>query len=381
MNGVNRNNNATRIDGALSVFLWLPHHTAYIPPAETIETVNIATNNFDAEQGLAGGAAITVITKSGTNDFHGSAWAFHDNAVLQAKNFFNTAAKPKNINNIDGVTLGGPIRRNKLFFFFGWEGVHERQGATNTFTVPTADQRQGDFSRYNTVDLRSGDGSRDRSRTHSFPGNIIPLNRQSAISRKIQDLIPLPNLPGVASNFLASGSQRLDKNNLRHQDQLEPEREPYHLGQVFDHERRWWGALRRSGRAVERHCVRRAATSATAHLRTQVATVGSTYIFSPTFLWDGLFGWTRQGQAITGFDYGNFIGRELGIPGVNGDSQDVRDSGAPVITIAGLYEFPERHRHAAHSSCTTRRGPRSRTSRSTGRGTTSASALRAFATC
>ena len=90
VNGVNRNNNATRIDGALSVFLWLPHHTAYIPPAETIETVNIATNNFDAEQGLAGGAAITVMTKSGTNELHGSAWGFHDNAKLQARNFFNT---------------------------------------------------------------------------------------------------------------------------------------------------------------------------------------------------------------------------------------------------------------------------------------------------
>src|SRR5437879_9219248 len=70
VNGVNRNNNATRIDGALSIFIWLPHHTAYVPPAETIETVNVSTNNFDAEQGMAGGAAITVVTKSGTNAIH-----------------------------------------------------------------------------------------------------------------------------------------------------------------------------------------------------------------------------------------------------------------------------------------------------------------------
>lgn len=123
VNGVNRNNNATRIDGALSFFPWLPHHTAYVPPAETIDTVNIVTNNFDAEQGFAGGAAITVITKSGTNNFHGSAWELHDNGALQAKNFFNALAKPKNLNNVYGVTAGGPIRRNKLFFFSGWEGV------------------------------------------------------------------------------------------------------------------------------------------------------------------------------------------------------------------------------------------------------------------
>ena len=66
VNGVNRNNNTTRVDGAISIFIWLPHHAQYINPAETIETVNISTNNFDAEQGMAGGAAITVNTKSGT---------------------------------------------------------------------------------------------------------------------------------------------------------------------------------------------------------------------------------------------------------------------------------------------------------------------------
>ena len=127
INGVNRNNNATRIDGALSIFIWLPHHTAYVPPAETIETVNVSTNNFDAEQGMAGGASITVITKSGTNAIHGSAFAFHDNTVVRARNFFNTGAKPKNLDNVDGATLGGPIIRNKLFYFAGWEGNRERQ--------------------------------------------------------------------------------------------------------------------------------------------------------------------------------------------------------------------------------------------------------------
>jgi hypothetical protein len=74
-------------------------------------------------------------------------------------------------------------------------------------------------------------------------------------------------------------------------------------------------------------------------LRTQVTTIGSTYIFSPTFLCDGLVGWTRQGQSVTGFDYGNFIGRELGIPGVNGNSTNVRDSGAPLMVIAGYTNF------------------------------------------
>ena len=338
VNGVNRNNNSTRIDGALSVFLWLPHHTAYIPPAETIETVNVATNNFDAEQGLAGGAAVTVITKSGTNEFHGSAWAFNDNGALQAKNFFNTAAKPKNIDNIDGVTIGGPVRKNKLFFFFGWEGVHERQGATQQFTVPTADQRAGNFSAYNATIYDPATGQASGAGRTPFPQNTLPTNRQSALSRKIQDLIPLPNQGGTSSNFLGNGSQRLDKDN-------------------FDTKVNWnrtaantiWGkySIMRAkvgcdaafGQGGGGALCPSGSSIGVGQLRTQVSTVGSTYVFSPTFLWDGLLGWTRQGQAITSFGYGTFYGKDLGIPGVNGDNTDVRDSGAPQIGISGYSNF------------------------------------------
>src|SRR5262245_35300465 len=79
VNGTARNNHNTRLDGAKSINIWLPHHSAYVPPSDSIQEVNISTNNFDAEQGLAGGAAIQVITKSGTNQYHGSAFAYLDN--------------------------------------------------------------------------------------------------------------------------------------------------------------------------------------------------------------------------------------------------------------------------------------------------------------
>jgi hypothetical protein len=174
VNGVNRNNNATRIDGALSIFIWLPHHTAYVPPAETIETVNVSTNNFDAEQGMAGGAAITVVTKSGTNAIHGSAFAFNDYTAMRARNFFNTGAKPKNVDNVDGVTVGGPIVKNKLFYFAGWEGNRERQGFSSLMTVATADQRRGDFSAYGTTIYDPATGVLDGSGRTPFPGNVVP---------------------------------------------------------------------------------------------------------------------------------------------------------------------------------------------------------------
>ncbi len=130
INGTNRNNNTTRIDGAASVNLWLPHHAGYVVPEEMVDTVNITTLAADAEQGMAGGAAVTVVTKSGTNQFHGSAFEFHDDQHLKARNFFQQAGvdKPLSIYNNYGVTLGGPIVKNKLFFFGSWDGYSAASG-------------------------------------------------------------------------------------------------------------------------------------------------------------------------------------------------------------------------------------------------------------
>src|SRR5436305_9722080 len=107
VNGTNRNNNNTRVDGAADVFVWLPHATLYVPPEETIETANITTSSFDAEQGMAGGAAVALTTKSGTNQFHGVAFAYWDNNALEARNYFYYGnGTPFSLHNIDGATLG-----------------------------------------------------------------------------------------------------------------------------------------------------------------------------------------------------------------------------------------------------------------------------------
>ena len=82
VNGQERGANNTRLDGSADILVTMPHHAVYVPPVESIEEVHISTNNFDAEQGMTGGAAITVVTKSGTNDFHGSVFALHDNSAF-----------------------------------------------------------------------------------------------------------------------------------------------------------------------------------------------------------------------------------------------------------------------------------------------------------
>lgn len=89
VNGQSSQGNNTRIDGVQDAYRWLPNNIAYVPPVDAIETVNVATNSFDAEQGAAGGAIVNVQIKSGTNAFHGDAHEFHTDNALKALNYFN----------------------------------------------------------------------------------------------------------------------------------------------------------------------------------------------------------------------------------------------------------------------------------------------------
>ena len=117
VNGQANTNNSTRTDGATNMNIWLPNHVMYVSPAETIDTVDVSTSSFDAEQGMAGGAAVTVITKSGTNQFRGSAFENFNSNKLNAKPyFFGVGAAPENLpvkTNNYGATLGGPIQRTR----------------------------------------------------------------------------------------------------------------------------------------------------------------------------------------------------------------------------------------------------------------------------
>jgi hypothetical protein len=118
-NGVNRAANNTRIDGASATNVWLPHIASYVPALESIETVNIVTNSFDAEQGLAGGAAVTVQVRSGTNDVHGAGFWYSIGNWSQTRPFFQPANQqtPKFVYNQNGGRLGGAFVKNKLFYF------------------------------------------------------------------------------------------------------------------------------------------------------------------------------------------------------------------------------------------------------------------------
>ena len=116
VNGASDSSNNTRIDGVSTTNVWLPHVAAYVPALESLETVNVVTNSFDAEQGLAGGSAINVQIKSGTNQLKGSAFEYYTNEQMRERNYFTPANTPKGdwAYHQFGATLGGPIRAQQV---------------------------------------------------------------------------------------------------------------------------------------------------------------------------------------------------------------------------------------------------------------------------
>ena len=182
--------------------MWLPHHAGYVAPVETIEVVNVSTNNFDAAQGMTGGAAVTVQTKSGTNMLKGSAFYFRQQDELNARRGYFDPNKVDASTAISGGTLGGPIRKNKLFYFGSWERNSEHQGFYTEYTVPTAKMRAGDFSEvlainpnFKIYDPKTGT-STGANRT-AFDNATVPADRISSIALLIQSRYPMPNAPGT----------------------------------------------------------------------------------------------------------------------------------------------------------------------------------------
>jgi Carboxypeptidase regulatory-like domain/TonB dependent receptor len=332
INGTNRNNNSTRLDGAVNIFVWLPHHTVYVPPAETIETVNISTDNFDADQGMAGGAAITVVTKSGTNSIHGTAFGYLENSYFGAKNYFFTdPKKPKSIRTIPGFTLGGPILKNKWFFFGGYEGLFERVNKNALFTVPTVEQRLGNFSGTGTVIYDPTTGNADGTGRSAFPNNQIPEDRISPITQKIQALIPPPNRPGFINNFFNSASQKMNRKNVDFKTDIIPT-DKWHLFVRYGYMQADVSGVFGLG-AAGGPCLCDGGP-AVGDTSVNIATVGYTYSLSPNKIYDAVYGFTRLGHISTGADFGKNWGSEVfGIPGTNGP--DPRESGLPFFSITG----------------------------------------------
>ncbi len=334
-NGASYSNNNTRLDGATVSYPWLPHIVAYVPPQDAVETVNVVTNSFDAEQGMAGGAAVNVQIKSGTNQFHGSLHEFHTNSRMRARNFFyyQPGTLPKNIFNQFGGTFGGPVIKNKLFFFGSWERTVRRQNASAFRTLPTAALRQGDFTGTGARIYDPETGAANGTGRTLFAGDRIPTNRIDPIVQKLIALIPAPNIVSAtpANNYFASGTYEFNRDNYDFKVNYIPSdkstlfvRYSISPSQIFDPPS--LGAA--GGDALA------GGQPGNAPGRVQSTAIGGTYTLTPSLLLDGNIGFTRQRLGAQNVDIDKNFGLDLGIPGTNGP--DRLQGGYPRFSISGF---------------------------------------------
>ncbi|MBV8224521.1 MAG: TonB-dependent receptor [Verrucomicrobia bacterium] len=176
---------------------------AVVPSVEAIQEFKMQTNLYTAEFGGGGGAIVNVLTKSGTNEVHGSVYEFLRNDAFDAHNFFSPTVSVLKRNQF-GVSLGAPIRKNRTFVFGNYEGFLEHQAPTHDATVPTLLERQGDFS-------QSAVKPTDPSTGQAFPGNVIPADRLSAISQKLLPYYPAPNRGSDISSSSPLQPERTDQ--------------------------------------------------------------------------------------------------------------------------------------------------------------------------
>jgi hypothetical protein len=169
-----------------------------IPPAEAIQIVSISTSNHEPELGRGSGAIANVVLKSGTNAIHGGAYELHQNSALDARSFFNVTVGHLVYNRVGG-NIGGPIKKNKLFFFTDYLRTMDREANTNQVTIPSMDFRRGDLSAGRNTVYDPATGTATGAGRTPFSGNIVPTSRINPVTAKILDLLPAPNQPFVAA--------------------------------------------------------------------------------------------------------------------------------------------------------------------------------------
>jgi Carboxypeptidase regulatory-like domain/TonB dependent receptor len=346
-NGVSGWTNQTRMDGSPVPYPWLPTNTTYVPSAEAIEEVSIVTNSFNADQGLAGGTAVNVVVKSGTNKLHATAWGYDTNSHFTARQVFAPPTQgmpPKNIVAQFGANLGGPIIKDKLFFFANGERSTQRTapGALNTSVAPLNLRPNGagdvvfptpaQDATYGAIIYDPLSNADPRLRT-PFANNTIPASRLDQAARYLLARLPTPTSAGYTSNFVARGAAVYNRTAwdfkvnfaassrltmfARYGNSPSHINEQYSLGEA--------GGSPASGGQV-----------GDANGRTQVFGTGLTYTFSPTLMLDANFGHTHQLFGAQPPDIDVNVGSDpdkMNIPGTNGPAS-LQAGGMPAFIFA-----------------------------------------------
>jgi hypothetical protein len=196
--------NNIRLDN-VSIISGFANGSTFIPSLESLKEVSVQTGQYNAAYGMYSGAQVDMVVKSGQNTPKGSAFIFHRGDELNARRFFDVGQPPPFNFSQFGATLGGPIVRNRTFFFVGYEGTRSDRETTGTQTAATEAMRRGDFSALSTV-------IRDPYTQQPFPGNIIPANRLAPQAQALLQYVPLPTQAGIANNYIATSATEEKEN-------------------------------------------------------------------------------------------------------------------------------------------------------------------------
>ena len=206
-NGTGNGASTVRMEGINAMATRSLSNQNYSPSVEAIANVNVVTGAADAEQGLSGGATVNVMFKSGTNDFHGATWLYNSVSKFQAKAYFAGGLPvPHLVINNTGGSVGGPIKKDKLFFHVTYEADFNRSAESGTLSIPNAALTgggkagvDGDLSGSANLIYDPNTGTYDGRNRTAFAGNKIPYSRMNTIVRdKILPFIPATNTGGAA---------------------------------------------------------------------------------------------------------------------------------------------------------------------------------------
>jgi len=286
-----------------------------VPPIEAIQTVDVSTSNFEAELGRASGAAVNVILKSGGNQIHGAAYEFLQNSEFNARGFFNPSVGHQ-VYNYFGGNIGGPVIKNKLFYFGDILRVTDHQANTNLLTIPTQAQVAGNLSG-SAIIYDPNTGNPDGSGRTPFAGNQIPSNRINSISRSLLALIPAPNVPSTngTNNYFALLPFSKDQTSYDVKvDYLPSERDRFSVRLSYQRPEVFQAPAFGIGGGPAQ-----SAFAGTGVQRTYSGGINYNHVFSPTLVSEFRVGVAYYNNIATPAGYGTNTSTNLGIPGVNLD--------------------------------------------------------------
>ncbi|MDQ6677956.1 MAG: TonB-dependent receptor, partial [Acidobacteriota bacterium] len=283
-----------------------------------IQTVDVTTSKYEAELGRATGAATNVIFKSGTNQFHGAAYEFNRVSALSSRAEFDPARAHFTYNYVGG-NIGGPIIKNRTFFFGDYLKQLDYRYNNDRLTIPTVAERNGDFSAFPALIYDPSTGNLDGTGRTPFPSNQIPASRINPLSQKFLGLVPLPNLTGA-------GGAALLTNNFFQQVPFTRITDSFDI--KVDHNQT------ANDRLSVRYSYSKPVTTdgssfglyggphgggfqATGTQGTHNAAIIYDHIFGPTLITEVRGGLSRYRNDAQQFDYGKTDSADFGIPGVN----------------------------------------------------------------